>query len=544
MEILMNLDKFPLEFRLLDKVPFGICILDDKYRVLSWNQTLVDWTGIKKKEILGKPIINMFPHLKEDRYLKRLEAVYKEGPPVIFSPQLHPHFIPAALPDGSLRILQTTVSLLPEENKEEKKLLISIQDMTQPVQQLRQITELRAKALNEIEERKKTEKELAKAKEEAVAANMAKSQFLANMSHEIRTPMNGIIGMADYLLDTDLDPEQRESALTIHKSANSLLTILNDILDFSKIEAEKLDLEIIDFDLRTAVKDIIGTLDMTARKKGLTLSYSIEDAVPSLLMGDPGRIRQILINLIGNAVKFTQNGGVTSSVTLVDESESHVILRFQVTDTGIGIPKDRMNQLFQSFSQVDSSMSRKYGGTGLGLVISKQLAGMMGGRMGVETTEGKGSTFWFTASLKKSDKGINRIPGEEDGIQQRYILVVDDNPVNMQFISASLNLWGCRFDEASNGKSSLSKLEEAAKKKDPFHIVIVNMQLSDMDGETLGHKIKSNTILKDTLLIMLASTGIRGDVARLKQVGFSAYLTGPMEQSALYDCLTSLVAEG
>lgn len=539
----MDLEKHAFEFQLLDKVPFGVCVVDENYLIISWNQTLADWTGIKKKEIIGKSLINRFPHLKEDRYIKRLNSVFTEGPPVIFSPQLHPHFIPTALPDASLRIQQTTVSLIPSEDNEEKTLLISIEDMTQPVQQLQQVTEFRRKALKEIEERKRTEKELEQAKEAAEAANKAKSQFLANMSHEIRTPMNGIIGMADHLLDTKLSPEQRESAWTIHRSANALLTILNDILDFSKIEAGKLDLETIDFDLRATMKDIIGTMGMNAQKKGIQLSYSIQDDIPSLLQGDPGRIRQILINLIGNAIKFTDEGFVKSTITLEHETDTLVTLRFAVVDTGIGIPDNRMNQLFRSFSQVDASMSRRYGGTGLGLVISKQLAEIMSGQVGVESEEGKGSTFWFTADLKKHIKGMEARPTGQDGIQDKRILVIDGHQKNRQLISASLTLWGCRFDESVNGEQALLKLQKASRDNDPFHIVILNMQLSDMDGETLGQRIKSDPLIKNTSLIMLTTTGLRGDVARLKEIGFSAYLTRPVEQSALFDCLVSVQAE-
>ena len=249
------------------------------------------------------------------------------------------------------------------------------------------------------------------------------------------------------------------------------------------------------------------------------------------------------MNLIGNAIKFTKEGGVTTSVTLVNESDTHIKLKFQVTDTGIGIPDDRMNQLFQSFSQVDASMSRKYGGTGLGLVISKQLAEMMGGQIGVESQAGKGSTFWFTANLLKYVEGVVTFSKEENRIQEKHILVVDDNLINKQVVTSSLSLWGCRFEEASSGETAFLKLQKAAKENDPFHIIMMNMQLSDMDGEALGQKIKSDPLLKDTLLIMLASTGLRGDVERLKKIGFSAYLTKPMEQSALYDCLASLVAE-
>jgi PAS domain S-box-containing protein len=496
---------------LIDHALDGIISINAEGKILTWNPQASEIFGWSFEQVIGKNLIDL-----------------------IIPPQHH-----EAHRQGLIRFTQTQTETTTNKRLEltaqhcdghEFPVEISIIPIVQ------EDTHFFYSLVRDITQRKQAELSWRQAKDTAEQATKAKSEFLATMSHEIRTPMNGIIGMTGLLLDTDLTSQQHQFAETVRNSGEALLTIINDILDFSKIESGKLDFETIDFDLRIAMEDTLDLLAEKAVSANLELVGFVDSQVPTALRGDPGRFRQVLLNLISNAIKFTKEGEVTVAISLINETAETVFIRVLVKDTGIGIDPLVQQRLFQPFQQADSSTTRQYGGTGLGLAICKKLVEQMGGTIGIDTKIGQGSTFWFTAQFpKQPDQAQQPLPIKD--LVGLRICCIDDHPVNQQLLEEYATSWGMNATSASTPIEALTLIKRAQEQIKPFHVAIVDMEMPGMDGLTLGREIKTDPQLADIRLILLTSLGKRGDAQEAKAAGFSGYLTKPIRKSALENIL-------
>jgi PAS domain S-box-containing protein len=500
---------------MVEQAAQGIAATDVNGNITFANVTMAALHGYQPTELIGKHLKTLYAPGQVSSQEAFLELVRRNG--------YHTGEVMHIRKDATTFRAELKVSLLQEGSGQPIGMVVFVLDVTQ---------------------RKLAEVELKAAKELAEAASRSKSEFLANMSHEIRTPMNGVIGMTELVLDTTLTHEQREYLEALKGSADSLLTILNDILDISKIEAGRLELEPIEFSLRSSISEILKTLAVRAHAKDLELIYHVEPDVPDALVGDAGRLRQIVVNLVGNSIKFTERGEVALHVKLEAQRDGDVRLLFDVSDTGIGIPADKQTRIFNAFFQADSSTTRKYGGTGLGLAISARLVTMMDGRIWVESPSplrspagGPGTVFHFSVRFQLGSTQDVTTPVTLPNLENLPVLVADDNATNRRLLADMLKGWRMNLRFADGGRTALDMMKEAKNARAPFGLVVLDASMPGMDGFAIAEKIKEDPSLAAATIMMLTSVGIRGDAARCNKLGVAAYLVKPVTQSDLLDAI-------
>jgi PAS domain S-box-containing protein len=502
---------------LIDNVPDFMYVKDARSCFVVANASLAKSMGVTSPaDLLGKTDFDFYP--------KRIASQYYEDEQLVIRKRkvLFEHEEESLDSDGVRIALLTTKVPLFDRNGQ----VIGI-----------------AGVGRDITERQRVEREMQRAKEAAEAASRAKSEFLANMSHEIRTPLNGVMGMTDLALDTELTPEQRDYLDTVKSSSDSLLTVINDILDFSKIEAGKIDLESVDFNLRDSLESTLKTVALRADEKGLELLCEVAPEVPEIVCGDSTRVRQVVINLVGNAIKFTDSGEIAVRVQVESRGAGDCVLRFTVADTGVGIPEEKRELIFAPFSQADTSTTRKYGGTGLGLTISTRLVQMMGGKIWVESEVGRGSQFHFTAQLGLTDAKEIKIGtiAPPEILRGSRVLIVDDNRTNRRILEGMLSRWEMVSISVEDGQQALDALSGARKADQPFSLILTDMHMPRMDGFTLVEQIRKRPELATATIMMLTSAGHRGDAARCQELGVAAYLLKPIRQSELREAIARVL---
>jgi PAS domain S-box-containing protein len=508
--------------RLFEEAPIAYHEIDAQGIVVRVNRAECELLGFSREELLGKPAWEVVAPEQRDFSRQRVRAK------LTGLEELVPFERPYTRRDGTTLLLEVHEKLI-LENGGTVGIRTAMLDITEKKRAEQRLQEYSA-------ELQRKNEELDRALQAARDAAELKSQFLANMSHEIRTPMNGVIGMTGLLLDTELTAEQREYTETVRRSAESLLSVINDILDFSKIEAGKLHMETVPFELHLVIEEVNEMLAHKAEDRNVDLIVEYPGSAPRGFIGDAGRIRQVLTNLVGNAVKFTQHGNVIISVECEGRDETHAQMRVSVRDTGIGIAADKLGSLFEKFSQVDGSPTRKYGGTGLGLAISKQLIELMGGAIGVESRLGEGSTFWFSAPLLLGPESAPAPVSELNGLR---VLIVDDNDLNRRMLHQQIATWGMRDSSFASAAEVVPAMHAAVENGDPYRFVLLDYQMPEIDGVTLAHAIKAEAAIRDTPLIMLTSVGHLSEVRNMEGGCVDASLVKPVRQWQLLNALSS-----
>ncbi|HBF33228.1 TPA: hypothetical protein DDW35_01565 [Candidatus Sumerlaeota bacterium] len=524
-------------FKITQSARDAIVLMDSEGCIAFWNPAAETLFGWNESEAVGCKLHELLaPDHYRERFVDTFSAFQKTGQGNAVGKTLE---LPGLRKDGREMVMELSLSAMEIEGAWHGVGIVRDVTLRKGMERELQMAKEQLEQANA-----RLEDALVKAQEmalQAEVANRAKSEFLANISHEIRTPMNGVIGMTEVLMETELQPEQRGYLDIVRKSGTSLLTIINDILDFSKIEAGKMSLENLSFDLRITLEDIVDMMALEGLEKGLELVCLIDPEVPSLLRGDPGRLRQVLLNLIGNSVKFTAQGEVSLQVKLETETAEFAQVLFEVTDTGPGIPGDKIAQLFTPFTQADGSIARKHGGTGLGLSIAKRLVNMMGGDIGVESLEGRGARFWFTARFSKQEH-VSDVTPATLSLAGRHVLIADGSSSVRQVFRVVLCSWGATVGEARDAKEVWAALEKGLEENKPYDSVILDVYLQGESAEHLGRRIKQDERFSKAHLILLTSLGKRGDGELYHEVGFAAYLQKPVKMHQIMQCFSLLFA--